>query len=97
MTPHPPSALENLLFSNSEVTEDYLGIEVILAVEKMVAVANTDPERHQSLVGQVVKPIFSDEFSVACNVIHGYLWKDPSEFFEQGYLRSCTFLKNALF
>jgi hypothetical protein len=50
MTPHSPSALEYLLFSNSEVTKDHLGIEGILATEKMVAAANTYLEEHQSLV-----------------------------------------------
>jgi hypothetical protein len=85
MTPHPPSALEYLLFSNSEVTKDHIGIEGILAIKKMIAVANADSERHQSLVEQVVKPIFSYEFPVACNIVHYYLWKDFSKFCEQRY------------
>jgi hypothetical protein len=38
---------------------------------------------HHGLVWQVVKPFFSNELSVGCNVIYLYVCKDFSEFFEQ--------------
>jgi hypothetical protein len=40
----------NRMLSASKMTKDHLGIEGILAIKKMVTVANAEPERHQSLI-----------------------------------------------
>jgi hypothetical protein len=83
MTPYLPSVLEYLHFPNFQVAKDNLRFEGILTIKTLVAVSNTDPKRHHTLVEQVVKPFFSNELSVGCNVIYLYVRKDFSEFFEQ--------------